>query len=303
MSADGGGDEVASCRLVGPFSILVQVVVGTLGFSTLILKRYFERRRRPWLVWSFDVSKQAISGSTMHMCNLLVSALNKSTESTNPCAWYVLNLTLDCTLGIGFIIGYLSLFGRLARRLGVRVRESGDYGVPPDWREWAKQGTLFLASMVSMKLTVVALVALFPSLVAIGRLVLAPVWRTGSARLEIVFVMAIWPLLLNIFESWVIDQFIKGKSRQLPPVSASGHVPLDTEDSPGASRGLAAAGPSSFEMHRASPSSGSRTLPAQDSSRWETRLSLDDSDFDSDTDAGESDAGHGAPAPAKHAGP
>ncbi|KAJ2033281.1 hypothetical protein GGI08_009149, partial [Coemansia sp. S2] len=35
-------DEVLNCRLVGPFSIAVQVLVGTLGFSTLIIKRHFE---------------------------------------------------------------------------------------------------------------------------------------------------------------------------------------------------------------------------------------------------------------------
>ncbi|KAJ1948508.1 hypothetical protein EC988_005149, partial [Linderina pennispora] len=82
-------DEVFSCQLVGGFSILVQVLVGTLGFSTLIIKRQFEKPRRSWLVWSFDVSKQVIGGSLMHMSNLLVSALSGGTKGesqTNPCS-------------------------------------------------------------------------------------------------------------------------------------------------------------------------------------------------------------------------
>ncbi|PIA13799.1 hypothetical protein COEREDRAFT_20176, partial [Coemansia reversa NRRL 1564] len=209
------------CKLVGPFSIFVQVLVGTLGFSTLIIKRQFERPRRTWLVWSFDVGKQMISGSIMHMCNLLVSTLSggsststttgEDDQSSNPCSWYVLNLTLDCTLGVLFLAGYIRLFEYLAARFKIGGLESGNYGDPPSWRIWLKQASLFCASMLCMKLTVVMLVALMPFLLVIGDLILKPVLMTHSPHFEIIFVMAIWPLVLNIFESWVIDQFIKKK--------------------------------------------------------------------------------------------
>ncbi|KAJ2609104.1 hypothetical protein EV177_004635 [Coemansia sp. RSA 1804] len=243
-------DELLDCKLVGGFSILVQVLVGTLGFSTLMIKRHFERPQRTWTVWAFDVSKQMISGGLMHMANLLVSALsgggnNNSNNSngqqqqdagsgggggTNPCSWYVLNLTMDCTVGILFVALYLRLFERLAAWAGAtKGLESGDYGTPPDWRRWAKQATIFCASMVGMKLSVVALIALFPALVVVGDVVLKPVQMADSARLQIVFVMAFWPLVLNIFESWVLDQFIKRKLRR-EIRSASGHMPLATED-------------------------------------------------------------------------
>ncbi|KAI9502779.1 vacuolar membrane protein-domain-containing protein, partial [Coemansia spiralis] len=203
------------CRLVGPFSIFIQALVGTLGFSTLIIKRYFETPRRPWLVWSFDVSKQMISGAIMHMVNLLVSALSGGSAepgetATNPCSWYVLNLTIDCTLGVLFVALYIRLFEKLAAYLKITdVLESGNYGNPPSWQRWLKQATLFCASMVSMKLTVVTLIRLIPSLVVIGDLVLKPVQLTNSPRFQIIFVMAVWPLMLNIFESWILDQFIK----------------------------------------------------------------------------------------------
>ncbi|KAI8324677.1 hypothetical protein GQ54DRAFT_251487, partial [Martensiomyces pterosporus] len=202
------------CKLVGPFSILVQVLVGTLGFSTLIIKRHFESPRRPWLVWSFDVSKQVIGGSMMHMSNLLVSALiggGAGESQTNPCSWYVLNLTLDCTLGILIITGYLKVFGMLARRYSIKGLESGHYGDPPNWRWWLKQAGMFCTGMIFMKLTVVFLISVLPFLVRIGDGILKPVQLLHSPRFEIVFVMAIWPLTLNIFESWVIDQFIKRK--------------------------------------------------------------------------------------------
>ncbi|KAJ2496814.1 hypothetical protein GGH96_005565 [Coemansia sp. RSA 1972] len=215
-----GANEVMSCRLVGGFSIFVQLLVGTLGFSTLIIKRYFERPQRSWLVWG-----------------------------------YVLNLTLDCTIGVVFIAGYLKLFEALAVRYKVTGLESGHYGDPPSWRLWLRQASIFCLSMVCMKLTVIVAVTVFPFLVAVGNAILVPVQMTHSPRFEIVFVMAIWPLVLNIFESWVIDQFIKKKH-----ASMEGHVPLSTDEH-------------AFEMQNASVSSGSRTLQ-------DARISVDE--FESD---------------------
>ncbi|KAJ2747959.1 hypothetical protein GGI20_000046 [Coemansia sp. BCRC 34301] len=239
-------DEVLNCQLVGPFSIAVQVLVGSLGFSTLIIKRHVERPRRPWLVW------------------------------------YVLNLTLDCTIGILFITGYLKLFGYLAQRLNVKGLESGHYGDPPSWKRWIKQASIFCASMVCMKLTVVLLITLLPLLVGLGDLILKPIQLTHSPRFEIVFVMAIWPLSLNIFESWVIDQFIK-KRRKPGNASANGHIPLATSDMD--------QGGSSFELANAlyppsSPSSlDSRTLGGH--SAEDTRLSIEMSEFEVIDDDGD----------------
>ncbi|KAJ2817570.1 hypothetical protein FBU31_006179, partial [Coemansia sp. 'formosensis'] len=187
---------------------------------------------------------------------------------------YVLNLTLDCTIGILFITGYLRLFGYLAQRLNVKGLESGHYGDPPSWKRWIKQAGIFCASMIFMKLTVVLLITLFPLLVGLGDLILKPIQMAHSPRFEIIFVMAIWPLSLNIFESWIIDQFIKTKRRS-GDIPTDGHIPLATTD--------AGQGASSFELTNAlypssSSSSGSRTLGGH--SARDTRLSIEMSEFD-----------------------
>ncbi|KAJ1666992.1 hypothetical protein EV178_001712 [Coemansia sp. RSA 1646] len=272
--------ELLDCKLVGAFSLFVQILVGTLGFSTLIIKRYFEQPRRTWLVWSFDVSKQMISGALMHMANLLVSALRGShqeadaADATNPCSWYVLNLTLDCTVGILFVAMYLRLYERIAAYMGLaKELESGDYGTPPSWRRWLKQASIFCASMVSMKLSIIALIAIFPALVVIGDLVLKPVQMADSPRLQIVFVMAFWPLALNIFESWVLDQFIKRKHRgEESRRSASGHVPLPTEDIPDTVH-------TSYEMADASNMGSSRTLVGTRALLHDMHTSMDMTDI------------------------
>ncbi|KAJ1842989.1 hypothetical protein IWW55_001020 [Coemansia sp. RSA 2706] len=263
-------DEILNCKLVGGFSIFVQLLVGTLGFSTLIIKRHFERPRRPWLVWGFDVGKQMISGTIMHMCNLLVSALSggeAGEDATNPCSWYVLNLTLDCTLGVLFVAGYLKLFETIAVRYKITGLESGHYGDPPRWQLFVRQALVFCASMLCMKFTVVIMAALFPFLVAIGDLILKPVQLTHSPHFQIIFVMAIWPLVLNIFESWVIDQFIKKKHRG-PVMSATGHIPLSMDES---------APPYTASIEMQNTLSDSRTLDNDD-----MRMSMDMSEFELD---------------------
>ncbi|KAJ2613134.1 hypothetical protein GGF44_006053, partial [Coemansia sp. RSA 1694] len=167
-------------------------------------------------------------------------------------------------------------------RFNVKGLESGHYGDPPSWKRWIKQASIFCASMVCMKLTVVLLITLFPLLVGLGDLILKPIQMTHSPRFEIVFVMAIWPLSLNIFESWVIDQFIK-KKRKPSDASAEGHIPLATAD---VSQGAA-----SFELvsalYPSSSSSDSRTLGGH--SARDTRLSIEMSEFEIIDDSDSSD--------------
>ncbi|KAJ1885200.1 hypothetical protein LPJ66_010236 [Kickxella alabastrina] len=274
-------DEVFKCRLVGPFSLAVQTIVGTLGFSTLVIKRHFEKPRRPWLVWSFDVSKQVIGGSMMHMSNLLVAALSgrgpEGENMTNPCSWYVLNLTLDCTLGVLIVTGFLTLYGNIAQRLQITGLESGYYGDPPNWRRWIKQASIFCASMVSMKLTVILLIALMPFLVAIGDGILKPVQMLHSPHFEIIFVMAIWPLTLNIFESWVLDQFIKRKlnHRDAASVHVHGAMLAGDEDS---LHDAVARFSTSFEM--SSSSVGSRNVHGSSALHAPRQVSMDMSEFE-----------------------
>lgn len=81
MSASSEGQ----CKLLGPFSLLVQSLLGLLSLSSLIYKRYKEYpNRRPWKVWFFDVSKQVFGAIGIHFLNLLLSILGGSSASVGP---------------------------------------------------------------------------------------------------------------------------------------------------------------------------------------------------------------------------
>lgn len=49
------------CRLLGTFGIALQVGMGLLSFSMLLLKRKYEYPKRSLKIFSLDISKQAIS--------------------------------------------------------------------------------------------------------------------------------------------------------------------------------------------------------------------------------------------------
>lgn len=44
-------DEQSGCKLLDSFAIFVQLVLATLAFSTLIIKRQRELPQRPLLIW------------------------------------------------------------------------------------------------------------------------------------------------------------------------------------------------------------------------------------------------------------
>lgn len=73
------------CRLLdGLFADFVQVTLGAVAVSVLLVKRKCERPRRRWRVWFMDVSKQVFGAGFAHILNLLLAALLTSVSSSCP---------------------------------------------------------------------------------------------------------------------------------------------------------------------------------------------------------------------------
>lgn len=81
------GDEDANleeCKLLsGEFAALLQVALGLIALSVLIVKRLREVPRRPLVVWAFDASKQMIGAGFAHVANLLIAILLYSYEDAH----------------------------------------------------------------------------------------------------------------------------------------------------------------------------------------------------------------------------
>ncbi|KAI1428341.1 vacuolar membrane protein-domain-containing protein [Xylaria sp. FL1777] len=229
----GGGDE-GECRLLGPFALLVQLALGGLALLSLVYKRWRERPQRPLKIWFFDVSKQVFGSVLVHIANIFMSMLTSGRFSfalepsgvqtatrllrrtdmpyiPNPCSFYLLNLGIDTTIGIPILIVLLRVItGIVAYTPLGKPRESiqsGNYGNPPSAWWWLKQSVIYFCGLFGMKICVLLIFLILPWISRVGDWALK--WTEGNERLQIVFVMMLFPLIMNALQYYIIDSFIK----------------------------------------------------------------------------------------------
>ncbi|KAF8709451.1 vacuolar membrane protein [Rhizoctonia solani] len=215
--------DVKRCRLLGPTALVVQGLMGIFVILSLVWKRNHESPRRPWRIWIFDISKQIVGQIFIHFSNVFISDLVAHHSSNNPCTLYFLNVLVDTTVGVGLIYAFLhSGTWLLATKLKLKGFRSGDYGgVPPSKVYWLRQATVYVTALLLMKLSVVALFAVWPGLFTIGDWLLS--WTDGDASIQVVFVMGLFPIVMNVLQFWLIDSIVKlkDKSPTLPISSIS----------------------------------------------------------------------------------
>lgn len=98
--------------------------------------------------------------------------------------------------------------------------QSGNYGDPPKSWWWLKQSVIYFIGLFSMKFCVLIIFLLMPWISKVGDWALR--WTEGNERLQIAFVMMIFPLIMNVMQYYIIDSFIMKKD--------SGHERLVSED-------------------------------------------------------------------------
>lgn len=182
-----------SCKLLGPVSIAIQTLMGSVVVCSLLIKRQNEHPKRTWLVWSYDVGKQVLGALSIHFLNLLLSVLkagnrgnelywfdqlfNILADETDPadqCDWYFLNLLIDTTLGIPVLWCCLTVYEYLLKAIGIANIESGNYysdkepHVPTQKRKplffaFLKQLAVFIVGLASMKVCLFFILIYFES--------------------------------------------------------------------------------------------------------------------------------------------
>ncbi|KAK0748118.1 vacuolar membrane protein-domain-containing protein [Apiosordaria backusii] len=239
-------ENPTECRLLGSFAILVQLALGGLALLSLVYKRWRERPQRPVKIWFFDASKQVFGSVLVHGANVFMSLLTSGrfnittiappatvSEAArrgvlmlmtrdgavttadeyvpNPCSFYLLNLAIDTTLGIPILILIVRVTTTLVTYtpLGQPPEsvQSGHYGSPPNVWWWLKQSFIYFCGLMGMKLVVLVIFMIFPWLSEIGDWALK--WTEGNEKLQIVFVMMLFPLIMNAMQYYIIDSYIK----------------------------------------------------------------------------------------------
>ncbi|KAF4444263.1 vacuolar membrane [Fusarium albosuccineum] len=236
-------ESPGECSLLGSFALFVQGALGALALLSLVYKRWRERPQRPLKIWFFDVSKQVFGSVLVHIANIFMSMLTSGRFSVqvepsasrmavrsdddyapNPCSFYLLNLAIDTTLGIPILIVLLRVLTGLVRFTPVgqppESVQSGNYGNPPNAWWWLKQSVIYFCGLFGMKVCVLIIFIMMPWISKVGDWALG--WTEGNEKLQIAFVMMIFPLIMNALQYYIIDSFIKMKEPE--------HERLDSED-------------------------------------------------------------------------
>lgn len=203
-------DDGPTCELMGPISLVLQSFLGVIAIMSLFLKRLFENPRRPWCVWCFDVLKQVIGALLLHFLNVLASIMYGDDVpglDDNPCTWYFLNVLFDTTIGVPilwFMLWYVYL---IAYHFRMNDIMSGEYGDPPRSKAFFKQLFLYLLAVVLSKILLAIVLYTVPFLDDWGAWLIS--WSDYDIRVQICFVMLIFPTCMNSVQYYVVDSIIQ----------------------------------------------------------------------------------------------
>ncbi|XP_028256544.1 transmembrane protein 110, like isoform X2 [Parambassis ranga] len=212
--------------LTDRFGVLIQGLLAIVAFSTLMLKRFREPVliRRPWRIWFFDTSKQAIGALFIHFANVFLSTLTKE----DPCSLYLMNFLLDATLGMLVIWLAVKLVSKLVEYKQWTLLMFGEYGDPPQAAAWLGQCGIYLLIMVLEK-GVISLVLLVPGWSKLQEVLLSYI---ANPQLELVLVMLIVPFIVNSIMFWVVDSLMMRKYKTMKSLDDSCDCSVKKADSP-----------------------------------------------------------------------
>ncbi|ETW05574.1 hypothetical protein H310_03319 [Aphanomyces invadans] len=224
MSVNQTVHEANNCKLIsGTFETLVQVGLGIVGLSVLVLKRAYEKPQRPFQVWAYDASKQAIGAGVAHAANLFIAImlvkLSKSDDAKDECSFYFINFTLDTSLGV--LLNWVLLRTTVAAALHFNwtwLQVPGYYGNPIRTRVWLTQLLSWIAIVLTAKLVIARFIYAFSApLNDFGNWLFDPL--SNYPKVELLFVMVACPCLMNALQFWITDNFLKKPAKVVGAVA------------------------------------------------------------------------------------
>jgi len=207
--------------LPGIGGVAVQGLLLACCVGVFYVKRNMEQKKlgdaaRSKEEFFLDASKQFASAGWIHVMNLgFASALNSLMSGGDECEWYWINIMVDTTLGTAVAYFFLRIAHAFIRKklspTSAEDFKSGEYrgedGII-SMHKYGKQLTVWLLVITCMKVLMVLCMFLFSGpLLAFAGFILAPFLT--QPWLKLLVVMIIFPLLMDGFQIWMIDNFIK----------------------------------------------------------------------------------------------
>jgi hypothetical protein len=207
--------------------MLVQAVLFAGCCGVLYVKKRREDAKlgnwsRTWMEFGLDCSKQFAGCGWLHVLNLFFATLqDKMLTGGDQCSWYWINIMVDTTLGTAVEYFLLKVSTAVIRKRGLVGFQSGDYKAENGtfiWTNFFKQLAVWLLIVSMMKILMVLVMFLFSGpLLGLAGVVLNPFLKEPALKLLVV--MIFFPILMDGFQLWVTDNFIK--KREHRPIEGS----------------------------------------------------------------------------------
>lgn len=200
------------------FGFIVQGLLFGVCVGSLLLKWYMETPRRKFKIFLLDSSKQIVGAGVIHCLNMLCAVIFAKFDDAlaDECAWYWINIMIDTTIGCVICWGILKvtewLFGYESGNYGKGAQTGIDWENNPDYCTWGKQIFIWCIIVCLMKGFVVVIMYIW-----------SPFWEWFAMACthwihdrywRLMFVMIITPTLMNMFQFWVTDSFLKWKGKK-----------------------------------------------------------------------------------------
>eukprot|EP00527_Entomoneis_sp_CCMP2396_P000232 CAMPEP_0198136910 /NCGR_PEP_ID=MMETSP1443-20131203/460_1 /TAXON_ID=186043 /ORGANISM="Entomoneis sp., Strain CCMP2396" /LENGTH=255 /DNA_ID=CAMNT_0043798205 /DNA_START=324 /DNA_END=1091 /DNA_ORIENTATION=+ len=196
------------------FTVVVQLALAIMALLSLWIKRLQEVPRRLFWTWFMDCFKQGLGACYAHVMNMVIAAvlavnMRGDAELKDQCAWYGISFLIDTTLGLFLAIVCLRILDYWAKeRDWAHLKHSGVYVGPDGYKHWISQLLAWMAILTFTKIIMYIFMWVFSNGLAImGQILFEPI--QGNIRFELLFVMILFPGLMNIVYFWIADSYLK----------------------------------------------------------------------------------------------
>ena len=194
------------------FLNIADILLAGFSFTILISKRKLEKKPRSHIVWMFDVSKQIIGGTLIHLINIASKTfIFKSYH--NKHIWNFVNFFIDSTLGVIIVSGSHIILCRLCTLYfgeSSSCSKIGYYGHPPNYRVWIKQLVPYLISLILSRIITFSILSESNSfLLILGEQSFFLLYPYPT--FEFIIILILCPWILTTFKLWIFDFILKDK--------------------------------------------------------------------------------------------
>lgn len=191
---------------------ITDILLAGISFITLISKRNLEKKPRPHVVWMFDVSKQIVGETMIHLFSTFF--IFKSYH--NKHIWNFVNFFINSTLEVIIVFGFHSILCRLSILYfgeSSSCSKIGYYGHPPNYRVWIKQLVPYLFSLIfSRVITYRILSESYSFLLKLGEQSFFLLYPYPT--FEFIIILMLCPWILTTFKLWTFDFILKDKQNE-----------------------------------------------------------------------------------------